>query len=146
MRRQAARSGFTIVEMLIIVVIVGILITIAYPYFARRSRGDHLPARLSWVAGPDSAVSPGAVKALAVRVEDDAGQPVAVVVVDFESGSGASIIRSTATSDSTGMAPVSWHFASDTGHVSLLARVREHPDVSATVSTSVRAAAPAATR
>ena len=130
-------------DILIAIVILGILATIAYPYIRKRNTaaGAGTPARLTWVIRPDSTVSAGDSAEVAVRVEDDKGGVLAGVGVEFQTSDGpATASPDSATSDSTGVVPVTWRFGSDTGTVVLTARVRGRPQVSSDLMTAVRGA------
>jgi prepilin-type N-terminal cleavage/methylation domain-containing protein len=141
-RRGAPRRGFTIVDLLIAIVIIGILVTIAYPY-VRRMRGGGAAgasaARLSWVARPDSTVAPGDSAEVAVRVEDAEGRPVPGAVVEFQTATGT-VQPANGTSDASGLVPATWRFGTDPGRVVLTARVRGQPVLTGEVTALVRGA------
>lgn len=142
-QRNGPRGGLSIVDLLIAIVILGILATIAYPYVRKRgaAAGAGTPARLTWVARPDSNVAPGESAEVAVRVEDGSGKPLAGVAIDFRTSDGpATATPDSATSDSTGVVPVTWHFGADSGSVVLTARVHGRPQVSSNLTASVRGA------
>jgi hypothetical protein len=136
------RRGLSIVDVLIAIVILGILATIAYPYFRNRGgAGGGVPARLTWVVRPDSTVSPGDSVEVAVRVEDGDGRVLAGIPVDFQASDGpATATPDSAMSDKTGVVPVTWHFGTDSGTVALTARVHGRPQVSAELVTTIRGA------
>ena len=83
---RAARSGFSVVETVAILVIIAILLLIAIPQFSRPS--------LAAVAAPDSVVAPGAFGTLAVKVANSRGTPQQGVTVRFEAeGKGREAVR-----------------------------------------------------
>ena len=138
-QRNGPRRGFSIVDLLIAIVILGILATIAYPYIRKRGAGSTEPARLTWVIGKDSALA-GDSAEVAVQVQNAAGAVIPGVVVDFQAAVGSGTAApATATSDRTGMAPVTWHFG-DAGQAVLTARVHGQPGISADLKTAVRGA------
>lgn len=139
--RTGPRRGFSIVDLLIAIVILGILATIAYPYIRKRTSGTGAPTRLSWVVRPASAVAPGDSAEVAVRVENDRGAALAGVVIDFQTATASGTATPpSATSDPMGVAPVTWHFGADSGRAVLTARVRSQPQVSSEIITAVRGA------
>lgn len=137
-QRSGPRGGLSIVDLLIAIVILGILATIAYPYFRNRGGGSGKPAKLTWVVRADSSVAPGDSVEVAVRVEDDRGTALAGVPIMFETSDGPAVATpDSATSDKSGVVPVTWKFGSDTGTVTLTARVRTNPTVKSEIVTSV---------
>lgn len=141
-QRQGPHRGLSIVDVLIAIVILGILATIAYPYFRNRGgAGGGVPARLTWVVRADSTVAPGDSVEVAVRIEDGNGAVLAGVPLDFQASDGpATVTPDSATSDKAGVAPVTWHFGADSGTVVLTARVHGRPQVSAELVTTIRRA------
>jgi hypothetical protein len=141
-QRSGPRGGLSIVDLLIAIVILGILATIAYPYLRNRGGGGSgKPAKLTWVVRADSTVARGDSVEVAVRVEDEKGTVLAGVPVMFETSDGPAVATpDSATSDATGVVPVTWHFGTDTGTVTLTARVRTNPTVKSEIVTSVRGA------
>ena len=128
---KTSRWGLSIVEILIIIVILGILFSIAYPHIKRIAGGRTVPARLVWVTPADSALASEAPSEMAVRAEDAGGKPVAGVPVEFQAQAGErELMRGTATTDSSGVARTTWRFGTDAPRVSLSARVGGHPEVS----------------
>ena len=139
-RRTAPRRGFSIVDLLIGIVIIGILVTIAFPYVRKmRGGGAGAATRLSWVVRPDSSVAPGDSAEVAVRVEDGQGRVVPGAVVEFQTATRA-VDPDTATSDATGVVPATWRFGADPGRVVLTARVRGQPQVASEIIALVRGA------
>jgi hypothetical protein len=128
----------SIVDLLIAIVILGILATIAYPYIRKRTAGAGAASRFTWVVRPDSAVAAGDSAEVAVRVEDDAGQPVAGIAVGFQSSALGTVSPDSVVSDRLGVAPVVWHFGADSGRAVLTARLRARPQVAAEIAATVR--------
>jgi hypothetical protein len=141
-QRIGPRRGLSIVDVLIAIVILGILATIAYPYLRnRKAWGGGVPARLTWVVRADSSVAPGDSVEVAVRVEDGSGGVLAGIPVDFQASDGpATVAPDSVMTDKAGVAPVTWHFGTDSATVALTARVHGRPQVSAELVTTIRGA------
>jgi prepilin-type N-terminal cleavage/methylation domain-containing protein len=99
--RRAPARGFSIIELLIVLVIVVILLAIAIPQFGR--------VQLRTTAGPDSVVAPNASGPLTIRVTGWRGRPVPGVTVRFEAtGRGGAVTPTSAVTDSSGRATTTW--------------------------------------
>jgi prepilin-type N-terminal cleavage/methylation domain-containing protein len=98
---RAPARGFSIVELLIVIVIMVILVAIAIPQFGR--------VRLRTTAAPESVVAPNASGPLTVRVTGWRGRPVPGVTVRFEAtGRGGAVTPTSAVTDSAGRATTTW--------------------------------------
>lgn len=109
-----ARSGFTISEIVIILVIIAILLLIAIPQFTR-------PV-LTALAKPDSVVATGSSGSIAVRVTSRQGVPQRGVTVSFESQGRGTVTPAEVRTDSNGVATAAWQAASDTGGMAVSVR------------------------
>jgi prepilin-type N-terminal cleavage/methylation domain-containing protein len=130
MRLRTPRRGFTMIEVLIVVVILAILAVIVWPRISHRGAAVGPAARLTWVAHPDSVVGPGDSTEVVVRVEDERGTPVAGAEVEFGVGAGrGSVSPAVSRTDGRGLATAVWRFGADSGSNALTARLRTQPDV-----------------
>ena len=127
---RAARSGFSVVETVAILVIIGILLLIAIPQFSRPS--------LAAVAAPGSVVAPGAFGTLAVKVANSRGTPQQGVTVRFEAEGKGTVAPAEAATDSAGVARTVWQAAPDTGALSVTARAAGRAQPALVLRTRVR--------
>jgi prepilin-type N-terminal cleavage/methylation domain-containing protein len=99
--RGALERGFSVIELLIVLVIMVILLAIAIPQFGR--------VELRPVVAPDSVVAPNASGPLTVRVTGWRGRPASGVTVRFEAtGRGGAVTPTSAVTDSAGQATTTW--------------------------------------
>jgi Tfp pilus assembly major pilin PilA len=132
---RAARSGFSIVETVAILVIIAILLLIAIPQFTRPS--------LAALAAPDSVVAPRSFGTLAVKVSDSRGTPQQGVAVRFEAEGMGTVSPAEASTDSTGVAHAVWQAAADTGALAVTARAAGRARPALVMRTRVRGPVPA---
>lgn len=118
-----ARKGVTVLETVIIVVIIGLLLLITIPRFTAPS--------LSVMTAPDSVVAAGASGGIAVRVTDRRGALQRGVRIQFEATGAGSVTPAEAETDSAGMARATWHAATDSGRMRVVAHLagRTTPEV-----------------
>jgi prepilin-type N-terminal cleavage/methylation domain-containing protein len=99
--RRAVAHGFSVIELLIVLVIVVILLAIAIPQFGR--------VQLRPVTVPDSVVAANASGPLTVRATGWRGRPAPGVTVRFEAtGRGGAVTPTSAVTDSAGQATTTW--------------------------------------
>lgn len=96
-------------------------------------------------AGGAQTGASGAVlaEAVAVRADDQRGNPVPGVVIRFASDSGGIVTPSEATTDDGGVASASWTLGPRAGAQSLVASVADDPETIATISATALAGAAA---
>ena len=135
--RQAVRSGMTISEIVIVLVIVAILLLIAIPQFTRPN--------LQAVTVPDSLVAPSASGPISVRLTSRSGTPQRGVSVRFETEGRGSVDPEEVRTDTAGVASSTWHAAADTGALTIRVRPagRAQPEVVLRARVRGQAAAPA---
>ena len=129
--RRAARNGFTISEIVIVLVIIAILLLITIPQFTRPN--------LEVVTVPDSLVAPNASGAVAVRVTSRGGAPQRGVMVRFEAQGRGTVSPEEAATDSAGVATTTWRAMPDTGALTIRARAAGRAQPEVVLRTRVRA-------
>lgn len=133
--RRAVRSGFTISEIVIVLVIIAILLLITIPQFTRPN--------LAAVTVPDSLVAPNASGAVAVRVTSRRGTPQRGVIVRFEVQGRGTVTPDEVPTDSAGLATAAWRASADTGTLTIRVRAAGRAQPEVVLRTRVRGQAPA---
>jgi prepilin-type N-terminal cleavage/methylation domain-containing protein len=122
--QRSSKPAFTVIELLIVIVILGILATIIWPRVRNRGRSDAVPARLVQVAPADSMLAPGASREVIVRAENPEGRPMESVEVRFGvTGGGGRVDPATVRTDRDGLAIVQWTLGASAGPNMLTATV-----------------------
>ncbi|HET7583337.1 MAG TPA: prepilin-type N-terminal cleavage/methylation domain-containing protein [Gemmatimonadaceae bacterium] len=140
MAYRRRRDGFTLPEVILVIVILVIVAAVAFPWVRDRFVGAHHPAGIQIVAPPPARAFPGDTVPVSVRVVDDADRPVERVTVRFVPCDSAShALPDSAITDSVGVALTRWVLAPRAGPQRLEAHVQAKASVVARVEIAVAA-------
>lgn len=133
--QRSPRPAFTVIELMIVIVILGILAAIVWPRVRNRGRTESVPARLVHVAPADSMLAPGASREVIVRAENPQGRPMGGVEVRFTvAAGGGRVDPATTRTDRDGLAIATWTLGGSAGPNTLTATVEGMPGPPLTVT------------